>query len=465
MSRAVGPVGNVEADVATHEDRPTGAGHRISRVLLQRAWLACLACLVLATFTLVLSMRTGVFSPLDEQEHVDYMDQLFHGHLVRHGDLLEPATLREISCRGLDFPGYVPPPCNTPTLTPLPYPAGGYNTVTAHPPGYYAVTGVLAEGLQKLGVFRSIVTAARAATLGWFLAGVLLTWLAMAEFGVAVFQRTVILALIIVAPTVIAADTRVTNDATALAVGAGLLWALARWERGAQRGWPLVAFAALAAVTKSTNCIAVGVVVLYLLLRFVRQRVNGGGRSRRDAMILAVQGAGIALLLSAVWVKVSAAIAVTSSIDTVNRQFYVDSLGLSTLIGESTSLFTPVGSAANVIAPLEGHQLVPTLVFLLNLLFAGACVGAIFWGRARGRLESLGVATLGMLLVSGPVLSFLLFHADHLFYRNPARYGLSTLPMLAVLLGRALEKRVAALVVAAFTAPAVIYTLVILAGA
>lgn len=79
----------------------------------------------LGAYILILAMSVGLValhmgayrmvSPIDEFQHLDYLDRAAHLHLVRSGQTVGELAMHEVSCRGMDLTNYMPPPATLPT--------------------------------------------------------------------------------------------------------------------------------------------------------------------------------------------------------------------------------------------------------------------------------------------------------------------------------------------------------------
>ena len=95
------------------------------------------------------SINATALSPLDELQHVDYLDQASRFDFVHNGERVGQLAMREQACRTVDSPGFVSPPCKAKDLKPVQFQEGGFNTASADPPTYYVLTGL--HGLHVLG--------------------------------------------------------------------------------------------------------------------------------------------------------------------------------------------------------------------------------------------------------------------------------------------------------------------------
>lgn len=423
--------------------------------------------LIVATALLALSIRSSPqLSATDEQEHLDYLDKAGDGHLVRLGETLGPVTLREYACRGLDgHPDLALPPCTSRELAAVDFPAHGFNTVSEHPPLYYLVNGPLARVLTRVGAVESSLTAGRLVDALWLWVAMTLLWMLLAEGGVSPLARLVVASLLLATPVVIEAETKVNPDVTAMATGAAVLLLALRWERGRSAWWWVVLAGILAAATKETNLIGVGLAAGYLVIRSCSTpSPTAVGWSPRAFRWVAAATCASALVTTAAWqIAYMKRALVPESANPLTQQYYVDSLSLSTILGEGTRLLTPVHQPF-LLEPFRGHGVAIVLMTLTDAVLVGALIGGIAFGTHTGRTTVLATATVLVLLATGPVLAVVEYASQHVFFATPPRYGLSALPACGLLLGEALNKRLALIAVGLFSLLSLAYSVARLAA-
>jgi len=384
-------------------------------------------------------------SPIDELQHIDYVYKVTSGELLERGELIGQEALREEACRGLDYPWDLPP-CNSSSFDPSDFPESGITTAEIHSPVYYGVTGVVARAGLLLPRVDSLVTTARAASGLWLLVGLAVTWLAMGEMGLRVAQRMTALLIVVALPTVIHAASTVNPDASALAVGGGLLWLMLRVERGASPGWLLGVSAGVAVLLKATNVVAVGVVVLYGLVRIYQER------SDRVAM----RGYGISLvwILGGTFVASAGWLAARALINELPREAnpQIERFSVGALV--PAQFFESLGET---LFPGRGYlpaflagSLAVALATLGGLILIGGAAAAVTDGAAASRRAALGTAVVVGLVLAAPAFVLINFFLSGTYVPIPARYGLSAVPVLAVTLALALHKRAVLVAVGIF---------------
>ena len=224
--------------------------------------------------------RYTQISPIDELQHIDYMYKVHNGHLVPAGDKFGQDAMREEACRGIDAPlNDSLPACDSKRFHPADFQEAGYNTAYIHPPTYYAIEGTIGWVLQKFTGVDSLVTTARLVGALWLAIFTVCMWFLMDDFEIPLLARATVIVLVLTSPTVLHASSTIQPDGTALAAGAAMVLATLRWEKGRWH-WIVPALVGVVAVSlKVTNGLVVGLCVLYLILRYVEDRLE----ERRDA--------------------------------------------------------------------------------------------------------------------------------------------------------------------------------------
>jgi hypothetical protein len=390
--------------------------------------LAALALFLLAGAVVVPHVATYVtLSPIDELQHIDYVVKASHLHEVRPGEKVGETAMREQSCRGIDSPGFVSPPCDAEVLAPEMYQEAGYNTAAVHPPPYYTLTGLAARVITPLIGSSSIVTGARLVGALWLGLGLLLTFVLARSLGAsapAAFAGAGVLATL---PVVVFSSATVTPDATAMLSGSVVCLATVRYLQGRAGPRTLLAGALVATAFKVTGVLAIGICALVLLMSAWASRreedasADGGRRSLIGLLILAGGGSAPVLL----WMAVSRVQALDVPPSPMSR-FIVHSLAPSQVLGNLVALAPPTQNA--YLAPGLRTALVMALVAIGGYLVLGG-VGAVALSRSGQPLvDRLGIATLTGMLTGGPVLVVMTYVLASVYVPIPSRYGLVLLP-------------------------------------
>lgn len=416
-------------------------------------------------------------SPIDELQHIDYTFKVIDGHLVAAGDKFGERAMREEVCRGIDSEfDKVLPDCEAPDLRPSQFQEGGYNTAYIHPPTYYVIGGVIGRAIQEVAGASSLVSPVRSVGALWLAAAVILMWILMGDFSIPFLARAALIVLVITSPAVIESVSTVQPDGTALAIGAAMVLATLRWEKGRWHWLVPALIGAFGVLLKITNGIVVGACVLYLVIRFVEQRL--AARNETDAagetgaVTLRTRVIPVAGIVAAVVVAAFAWNVVQHSIEKIagtdlptNKSYEVDSLKTDAILDSVGDVVTPLRvpylpRAVNTVATRDAWHVVNAG------LFAGTIIGAIWAGR-RSRLRALGGATLLMMVVVGPFFTISNFALFGIVYEHgiAPRYGLSLVPAAILVTAVCLERsRWLLYGVSAYAVWVAVITLVAVAG-
>ena len=362
-------------------------------------------------------------SPLDEATHFDSVVQESGGHLVARGDDMGEAALHGIACRGIDSPGYVPPPC-VPEGVPVDFHESRFNTSYMHPPVYYVATGLGARALHAIGP--SLLVASRIVNGVWFALGLVLMYVLMGEVGLAGVVRACAALLPALVPFVVFQSATVTNDVTAIPTAAFVLLAGLRYERRAWPAWPVAVLSALAVSLRVTNFFGLGIAVGYLAVRGVTASDHA---DRRRLWRTAAAAAGACAVAGIAWIVVVAARAHVAA----------SALPLANLIPKKFTVRQMFESVAPMVPPTQslpdvGFWTSHSYTTLLAASVGWLVVAGPFIACMRGSRDRLGVA-LGasaglVLLLVGPALAIINAISDDSFlgFPFPARMGFSVLP-------------------------------------
>lgn len=338
--------------------------------------------------------RNRPFFVLDEFAYADYLHKIDDGQLVvRHGDVSEQVTLRELACRG-----YTPsifndrPPCDSPSFAPEVFPNAGINSADIHPPTYFLITYAGARVLQAAGVTDDLVHAGRLFGAAWMAAGLTALWCLLRVMGAGPKAAACGLALVAAGPMLLQQWHYLTPDAANVLVGSLVMLAVLAWERsGTGRAW-LVAAGAVAMAVKAPNIVVVLAGAGYLGVRAAVKAEDDGRTPRQyiEAAVALVAGAAVA---SVVWLAVRAALS-RSVVTPMERDEQVGMLRPSQIMENLARFITPWDREPSSLYPLA---------VLTSYLFVGSLLVALVALSRHDRRRSLAVAT-GVMLIAGPLL-------------------------------------------------------------
>lgn len=427
-------------------DGPVIPRTRVGRFLFdprpsRRASMLVLALLLLFSTGLQLShvYRYRTLSPIDELQHLDYLIRVPRGQIPGSGDLVLPESGRIETCARIDSPTTEPylqscaPDDASVDVGQLQ--EGGHNTAFIHPPTYYFVDGVLARIVDAaIPGNQSLLTTGRIAGLVWLLAGVVFMWLLLAEVGAGLGARAILILLLVTAPTLVHAWSTINPDGTSIMIGAVLLWAAFRWERGRMPLWVLAALAALATATKVTNLAGFVVVACYLAWpvvgEFRRTRSVAGADARRRVVALGAM-LGSVLVVSVAWFIVQKMVQVIPPSEVpMIKNAHVERFPLVGLVQNWKQAVSPLQTPW--IPPQFRHSWLLFTTALVDLLvIVGALAGSAL-ARSGARIRRVGVIAVVLMVVLGPALVVFNFFVQGIYSGIPPRYGISLLPALAV---------------------------------
>lgn len=400
---------------------PTIRRHTVRPTLVVGAGLALLVGLLvgLAVF------RAPQMSPFDEGTHADYAYQVAHGHIPYAGSRGAVEISRDAACHGFAIqPRTQLPPCGAPN------PPVGENYNFAHPPLYYAITGVTARSVDMLFPGEHFITLARLMGAAWLWAGAMLLFLAVRAFGVPWPFAAAAAALLPLVPGVLYASSTVTNDAAAAVSGGLAMLMMARVLVQDRTSWVLPSLAALGVTaTKVINALPFLAVMAALLVLAVAAW-RRGDRAYARALFAVSVGIGAAVLtVYEGWGLFQSTRGIPGWVSPI--------LGVT---GRRIS-GSPVGellstsfSGFNLVAGYFLPKTINSHVMLLwaralNIAVLAAPLMALIAGHRRSVYWTAGAVTLGGLLALPLVVEVQVYLNDRMYFPGVnSRYGLSLIP-------------------------------------
>jgi hypothetical protein len=229
-----------------HSRESEQAGRTVAGEPVRRLVLIALGLLVFAaTVVMIAVVRGQQLSPVDEPAHADYAYQVAHGVIPSKGSLIDPEIRYEWSCRGIGDAAQ--PDCDVVGGT---FEADSQDYTFGDPPLYYAVTGLLARGLDALiPGGHQFIALGRCIGALWLFGAMMVLYFALRKFRVTWPVAVSAALLLPLCPGVLAATSTITNDAAAAVSGAAALFVLARITVERRLGWvvPFVVTAAASA--------------------------------------------------------------------------------------------------------------------------------------------------------------------------------------------------------------------------
>ena len=405
--------------------------------------IALLFCLIIPISLVSLSINQHPqFSPLDEFDHLDYVNSISHWNLLHQGQTISETTMRDLSCDGLDLPGFKVPPCSASKLIPSQFPGSGLSTEAAQPPLYYGITYFLSWvplRILHLGHLKET----RLTGAFWLSAGLFLFWFTGKLLKIPQAKIASGVLLLSTLPIVVGTHSLVTNDASSLFAGSliGFLGALA-WVKPSK--WTPFVFAVAAfalPMLKATTILPITVLaLLYLILLWNKYREPEQKivETLRRAAIPWIKTGGVLLFFSGLSLLIWYAVQKHSSIISeanfckitqppagapFSKIFYDP-----TTIWQIFSLPSPTWTLTYIQTELQNVMLTITgyvgVASALSILFVQKKTWAN-WG---------GALSLVMMYLGGLSLGYLSWKQCGIPIGFEGRYGISLLPFLVIFL-------------------------------
>ena len=409
---------------------------RIPQVL---PYLFLLVMSLTATSIHMVEYRT--FSPIDELRHLDYAIRISHGELPKLGDKITQEAMKEEACRGIDLTGWADPPCDTTRFRPVDFRDDGWQTASPHPPTYYAVAGVTARVLRKIGITGSLVDGARLISGLFLAAGLMMTFFAGRLHAIRTAPLLATLTLVPIVQSVLHSSSIVTPDSMSIFVGALLLAALAKWHQHKLSLRVLCVVAAFAGFTKITNVLITTVVGLALLFWSLNRSDEQSQRRSHLVAGIAVPLASYVAAFS--WLTFDRLRAtIDPSVVPQNIQLRYDGIPpFSHLLQPSVLL--------NWLPPIESYdplrftnfEVMSFRALTINLLLGGLLVVALRF-RQENRLSVLAGFTFMVAIVGSPLFVAATAATSSVLVNPAGRYGLTLLPVFVLALAGSVRGRI-----------------------
>jgi hypothetical protein len=405
-------------------------------------------------------------SPYDEFAHIDYVDKISHGRIVRRGDAVGQQALHQLFCRGVAGFTVEDVACTSPgSYDPGLSPFRGVNTADVHPPLYYLLTSWAGRGITAVTGVNDFVDGARLVGGFWLGLGLIALWHAARSLRISIGNRLSIAALVATSPIVLLGSATVNPDASAILAGGAVLLAVVLWEENRTPSWVLGVVAAVAIALKVTNALACLAAALYLLFRLngVRSRRLGRGepaRSVREYLGGIATVLATSLLVILAWTLIRAAVAITTS-NVQIESLRVERLSLEIVLSHADHFMTPL--SGSLLAALDS----PATVFVLALLegvIIAVCFGAVFRGNEMDRSRALALTGAVVMLVGATLLIVSGYLLNSGLALVQPRYGLSFVPFLMAAVGSSVRNRVGVWVLGVLAAGSTVLVFVLLIG-
>ena len=431
--------------------------------MLSRDGALMITCMLAAAVLVVLHVAAfRQMSPVDEIQHLDYMLRVESGDLVHRGDLLLPETRRIVACRGFDpalsgmlASDWVEPICGDDALRPDQFPQLGFNTAWRHPPTYYVITAGLASIIELVPGVDDTLSAARLSGIAWAIGTVGVMWALFGAFGVARANRVLLVLFLVASPAVLFYLSVVTEDATAVAAGAGALLAVRVWQQGRALAWLPISVAGVTVALKWTNLAGVAAAAVFL----IAAEVLGDRKRLRHALRVVLGMFGACVLTIGGWYVAQTALAkVPAEEIPLLEQQRADSLDIGRTIAQTRQLVTPLRieylpdalehDGVYLLVLIADAALIAILVLrsLLRPKTIAAKKAPVSKKRAptdeaarTAWIQPLALATGSTMLLGGIGFVLVGFIIFGVFNQVQPRFGLSLLPGAFVVLASVLR--------------------------
>lgn len=398
-------------------------------------------------------LHEDALSPVDEWVYVDYLYKLPAQGMVHEGEIVGDETLSLLACEGTSPFGTIGPPCAEEFGDTSKFPNEGVTSAAAYTPLYFASTRIVGDAIHAVTGIQQLES--------WRLTGVL--WLAMSMVAFYALARQwrvsnhAILSLglaFIASPLAWWTYTYVSTDAPSFFFGAAMLYLSEQYLRGKRSGWWLPIVSVLAVAVKLTNLLAVGLMALYLLVRWLREirqtsriglrSVQPGFTNRYSLSMLGFPVVAVVLssTVQLIWMRLVPLMAVSDH--------RVDQ-GISGQLTGSELLmqFTNFLPGAIVYSPISSF--LPGFVFTpLTWICVASVLGAFFAMRARDDSSSIVIAVTFAAAFFAPMLAIALQTMTGSYFQLPSRYGAPILAGFLLLGGLLLRNKGASWLVGLF---------------
>ena len=364
----------------------------------------------------------GGLSPVDELSYVDALDKATRGELSNKGDKLDSYTRQVAICRGViawsepnDSACGLPQPDAS-------IPLNGYSAADIHPPTYFFSTAAVAKVVRLTGVTDDLLISGRLAGALWLTLG-MLTMVGLGRAWGAGWLVPVLTAVATGAsPLLVSVSGYLTPDGMGLLVGAGVLLAVTRWQRGRL---PTVLLL-LAAVSPAFVKVPFVLAPLFGALLLLVAGLAGQTPWRRVVLggTILVGGAGAGAVL---WQLMRNALAVGVPAAHDGVPYPVAFSTFAEYVGYYLETIPVTSGAPLPLPPLLGVAVLP-LAWLLLV----AALGGVLTRRRDDPLLPVCWAAMGGMVLGSIVLSMIVLVASGTFLMGLPRYGIALLPLYAV---------------------------------
>ena len=393
--------------------------------------------------------------PIDELQHIDYLYKI--PAIVAPGDSVGQDAMREESCRGIDFPGFVTPACsNTSAYEPRAFQELGFNTAAINTPLYYTLTKVVAAPLKFFSGMTSLVTAGRLVGALWLGLGLVLAYAAGRRLAIGRLPLVAVLTAFVGAPAIVYPASTITPDAASFAVGAGVFLTCLYWEEAPRRRWPLLVIVSITVLLlKMTNVmvlLAIGIYMTIMVIRALVERrtpvqseeAEEAEDSKSNQVIAPWLFGGIALSVTTA-VTLGTILLIQRSLSHGDQSIIPMNQRFAVHAFPARGVIEQLGVFINPLAPIGvtvGSPLVQMLIerAVGAFFIAGIVAAGLFWG-SNSRTRPYAQAWLIIAVIGGPLFVIVSYIGQSVYVPPPSRYAVTLVPAVAVMIAGLLKTR------------------------
>jgi hypothetical protein len=420
---------------------PTEVAGTANGFIRRQGWRNSIAYILIALVSLAMVVihvpQHKSVSPIDEYVYIDYLYQVPSHFVVRQGDRTTEAAREYLVCHGVRAIGQYPDKfCRDGARTPAEVrrlPNAGLTTADIYTPLYFAITWAVAQPLVAFGM--DLVDAARYTGAIWLALAGMLLYAALRRFTTSKELALTASLFMVASLPAYWSNTYVSTDATGLFAGARLLYLLARGLERRRDIAILVAAASFVTLLKVQNLLAVGVVVLFLIIRaFVEAwsaREVGSRTAFRSTLVdrrirIAILVTVVPIVFQVAWLWLRSVMPASQPPDQgVSSAFTKEALLNEVLkfLPHSMEGAAPTGSTVLV-----------WLGSVCSLVLAAAVIGLVLSARSKSIPETVGLTALVLSLIGGPALAIASAVGAGYYFVLPSRYSITLVPVFILCL-------------------------------
>lgn len=399
--------------------------------------VVALAVVIMPTVTM---LHGDAMSERDEWGFLDFIYKVYAQGIVREGEVYGAEALRQMACHGIIPHGLLGAPCAAGALDPALFPYSGLNSAAAYPPFQFWLTRVVGDvialipGVTPLDGYRLVGTL-------WLIAGLIVLYRLARALRLGGGPFVAVSLVFIASPLAYWSFSYVSTDAAVWFFGSLILLLAVRFAQGRGSWWPLVVVGIVATLIKVTAVLALGLVLIYLVIRYIRGRRRGAAVS--SSLIWAPATALVAALaVQLAWMRIQPLLRVSER--SVEQGISFD-LTIPALL-QQFSNFLQHTLGTGVDSPV-----VQTYLYLpLGWVPIIGVVASIMLLRRSSRDVALTIAVAVSAVIAAPTMAIVFQLVSGDYFAIPSRYGIVLLPGMLLMAMQIMKNRVAVGVVSGY---------------